>query len=115
MRLGLQGCAAGYAASVLSGCCPSTSTIAQTSQAIDTAVQGAMSQYTIPSVSYALMSCGQIVTAHAFGTAVNLPFFPGGGDLRPVQATPATVYQAASLSKTLAAVASLWIVQHGQL
>ncbi|MGC1107227.1 MAG: serine hydrolase domain-containing protein, partial [Candidatus Acidiferrales bacterium] len=42
-------------------------------------------------------------------------FFPGGGDLRPVQATPATVYQAASLSKTLAAVASLWIVQHGQL
>jgi CubicO group peptidase (beta-lactamase class C family) len=71
--------------------------------AIDARICAAMSAVSLPSVSYALISSGQISTAKAFGVA------------RPnVPASASTLYQAASISKTLAAIGGLAAVQSGQ-
>jgi CubicO group peptidase (beta-lactamase class C family) len=68
--------------------------------AVEAAIKTAMSPGDIPSISYALISCGKVFAANAYGTAS-----PN------VAASSATLYQAASISKTLAAVAGLYAVQ----
>jgi CubicO group peptidase (beta-lactamase class C family) len=68
--------------------------------AVEAAIATAQSQGDIASISYALISCGKIFAANAYGTAS-----PN------VAASSATLYQAASISKTLAAVAGLYAVQ----
>ena len=68
--------------------------------AVEAAIAAARSAYSIPSISYALISCGRIYAANAQGMA------------RPnVAASSATLYQAASISKTLAAVGALYAMQ----
>jgi CubicO group peptidase (beta-lactamase class C family) len=59
-----------------------------------------MAQSGIPSMSYALISCGKVFAANAFGTAS-----PNAS------ATSATLYQAASISKTLVGVGGLAAIE----
>ena len=68
--------------------------------AVEAAIAAAKPASNIPSISYALISCGKVYAANAHGTA------------RPnVAASSATLYQAASISKTLAAVGALYAMQ----
>jgi CubicO group peptidase (beta-lactamase class C family) len=91
-------CAARSAAAAQSLCPPDPGDAGQS--AVEAAIATAMSKCAVPSVSYALISCGRIYAANAFGAA---------GPKAP--ATQATLYQAASISKTLAAVGGLYAVQ----
>jgi CubicO group peptidase (beta-lactamase class C family) len=68
--------------------------------AVEAAIATAMSSGDIPSISYALISCGKVFAANAHGTAS-----PNAA------ASSSTLYQAASISKTLAAVGGLYAVQ----
>jgi CubicO group peptidase (beta-lactamase class C family) len=68
--------------------------------AVEAAITTAMSKSSVPSISYALISCGKVYAANAHGTAS-----PN------VAASSATLYQAASISKTLAAVGALCAMQ----
>jgi CubicO group peptidase (beta-lactamase class C family) len=71
--------------------------------AVEAAIKTALSDGDIPSISYALISCGKVFAANAYGTAS-----PNAA------ASPATLYQAASISKTLAAVGGLCATQSNQ-
>jgi CubicO group peptidase (beta-lactamase class C family) len=62
-------------------------------------LSGALTALAIPSVSMAIIDHDSIVWAHAFGAG----------------ATPSTLFQAASLSKLVTAVAALRLVQEGRL
>jgi CubicO group peptidase (beta-lactamase class C family) len=100
LRLGLQSAAlAASPAMAAPAICPPDPGPAGQS-AIEAAVATAMSQCGVPSISYALISCGKIFAANAHGTAS-----PNAA------ASSATLYQAASISKTLAAVGGLCAVQ----
>ena len=79
-------------------CPPDPGPVAQSD--VEAAISAAMSQCGVASISYALISCGKVYAANAHGTATpNL------------SASSATLYQAASISKTLAAVGGLCAVQ----
>jgi CubicO group peptidase (beta-lactamase class C family) len=68
--------------------------------AVEAAIASALSNCSIPSISYALISCGKLFAANAHGTAS-----PN------VAASSSTLYQAASISKTLAAVGGLCAIR----
>ena len=68
--------------------------------AVEAAIKTAQSQGDIASISYALISCGKVFAANAHGMASP-----------KATASTSTLYQAASISKTLAAVAGLFAVQ----
>ena len=69
-------------------------------EAVEAAIAAAMSQCGVPSISFALISCGKVFAANAYGAA------------SPTAAASAsTLYQAASISKTLAAVGGLCAAQ----
>ena len=89
--LGLQGVAL-CASPAMPAICPPDPGPAGAS-AVEAAIAAAKPASNIPSISYALISCGKVYAANAHGTA------------RPnVAASSSTLYQAASISKTLAAV-----------
>jgi CubicO group peptidase (beta-lactamase class C family) len=101
LRLGLQSaalCASPAIAAPPAICPPDPGSVGQS--AVEAAIKSAMSPGDIPSISYALISCGKVFAANAFGTAS-----PN------VAASSATLYQAASISKTLAAVGGLCAMQ----
>ena len=98
LRLGLQGVAL-CASPAMPAICPPDPGPAGAS-AVEAAIATAMSKSSVPSISYALISCGKVYAANAHGTAS-----PN------VAASSATLYQAASMSKTLAAVGALCAVQ----
>jgi CubicO group peptidase (beta-lactamase class C family) len=99
LRLGLQGAALCASPAMPAICPPDPGPAGQS--AVEAVLRGVMSNSTDPSISYALISCGNRIYADAFGLA------------RPpnVAASPSTLYQAASISKTLAAVGGLCAVQ----
>jgi CubicO group peptidase (beta-lactamase class C family) len=74
--------------------------------AVQEALIEQMSRWGVPSVSYAVVEDGRIAAAQAHGV-----LRAGGAEM----ATPDTLYQAASLSKSVAAAAALVLVQHGDL
>ena len=98
LRLGLQGVAL-CASPAMPAMCPPDPGPAGAS-AVEAAIATAMSKSSVPSISYALISCGKVYAANAHGTAS-----PN------VAASSATLYQAASISKTLAAVGALCAMQ----
>jgi hypothetical protein len=98
LRLGVEG-AALYASPPRAAICPPDPGSAGQS-AVETAIKTALSQGDIASISYALISCGKVFAVNAYGTAS-----PN------VAASSATLYQAASISKTLAAVGGLYAMQ----
>ena len=99
LRLGLQGAALCASPAMPAICPPDPGPAGQS--AVEAVLRGVMSNSNDPSISYALISCGNRIYADAFGLA------------RPpnVAASPSTLYQAASISKTLAAVGGLCAVQ----
>jgi CubicO group peptidase (beta-lactamase class C family) len=100
LSLGLQGAAlcASPAMAAPAICPPDPGPAGQS--AVEAAIAAARSQGDIASISYALISCGRIFAANAHGTA------------NPnMAASSTTLYQAASISKTLAAVGGLYAVQ----
>jgi CubicO group peptidase (beta-lactamase class C family) len=101
LRLGLQGAAlcASPVISATSAICPPDPGSAGQS-AVEAAIAAAMANCSVPSISYALISCGKVFAANAHGTAS-----PNAA------ASSSTLYQAASISKTLAAVGGLCAVQ----
>lgn len=98
LRLGLQS-AALCAGPAMPAICPPDPGPAGVS-AVEAAITTAMSECSVPSISYALISCGKVYAANEDGTAS-----PN------VAASSSTLYQAASISKTLAAVGGLCAVQ----
>ena len=98
LRLGLQS-AALCAGPAMPAICPPDPGPAGVS-AVEAAITTAMSECSVPSISYALISCGKVCVANAHGTAS-----PN------IAASSSTLYQAASISKTLAAVGGLCAVQ----
>jgi CubicO group peptidase (beta-lactamase class C family) len=98
LRLGLQS-AAFCASPAMPALCPPNPDPAVVS-AVEAAIKTAMSQCSVPSISYALISCGKVHAANAHGTAS-----PNAA------ASSTTLYQAASISKTLAAVGGLCAIQ----
>jgi CubicO group peptidase (beta-lactamase class C family) len=101
LRLGLQGaalCASPAMAAAPAICPPDPGPAGQS--AVEAAIKTALSQSDIPSISYALISCGKVFAANAYGTAS-----PNAA------ASSSTLYQAASISKTLAAVGGLCAIQ----
>ena len=101
LRFGLKGAAlcASPATAAAPAICPPDPGPAGVS-AVEAAITTAQSQGDIASISYALISCGKVFAANAYGTAS-----PN------VEASSATLYQAASISKTLGPVAGLYAVQ----
>jgi CubicO group peptidase (beta-lactamase class C family) len=98
LRLGLQSVAL-CASPAMPAICPPDPGPAGVA-AVEAAIAAAMGQSSIPSISYALISCGKVFAANAQGKA------------RPnVAASSSTLYQAASISKTLAAVGGLCAMQ----
>jgi len=86
--------------------CADDNTIADLARMVDARFMQDMAAYRIPSVSYAVMGCERIRVARALGV------------LRVGQnaaATPNTLFQAASISKTIAAVTALRLVEQGRL
>jgi CubicO group peptidase (beta-lactamase class C family) len=73
---------------------------------VETALAEEMDRWGVPSVSYAVVEDGHLVAAQARGVV-------RAGDTE--KATPDTLYQAASLSKSVAAAVALVLVQRGQL
>jgi len=102
LRLSVQGAAlyAGPAIAAAQSICPPDPGPAGAA-AIEAAIATAMSACGVPSISYALISCGKIFAANAHGQASPT-----------VAATSSTLYQAASISKTLAAVGGLYAAQN---
>jgi CubicO group peptidase (beta-lactamase class C family) len=98
LRLGLNG-AALWASPAMPAICPPDPGPAGQS-AVEAAIKAAISQGDISSISYALISCGKVFAADAYGTAS-----PNAA------ASSSTLYQAASISKTLAAVGGLYAIQ----
>jgi CubicO group peptidase (beta-lactamase class C family) len=101
LRLGLQSaalCASPAIAAPPAICPPGPGSVGQS--AVEAAIKTAMSPGDIPSISYALISCGKVFAANAYGTAS-----PNA------TASTSTLYQAASISKTLAAVGGLCAIQ----
>ncbi len=98
LRLGLQGVAL-CASPAMPAICPPDPGPAGAS-AVEAAIAAAKPASNIPSISYALISCGKVYAANAHGTAS-----PN------VAASSSTLYQAASISKTLAAVGALYAMQ----
>jgi CubicO group peptidase (beta-lactamase class C family) len=101
LRLGLQGaalCASPALAATPAICPPDPGPDGQS--AVEAAIKSAMSKCSVPSISYALISCGKVYAANAHGTAS-----PN------VAASSSTLYQAASISKTLAAIGGLCAIQ----
>jgi CubicO group peptidase (beta-lactamase class C family) len=101
LRLGLQSaalCAIPAIAAAPAICPPDPGSAGQS--AVEAAIKTAMAQGDIPSISYALISCGKVFAANAYGTAS-----PNAA------ASSSTLYQAASISKTLAAIGGLYAVQ----
>jgi CubicO group peptidase (beta-lactamase class C family) len=89
-----------------SGPCAEDKTIDEVTRSLDAEFQKGMAQWKVPSVSYAILACGRVRAARALGeTRV------GGGK----EPTVHTLYQAASISKTVAAVTALRLVQAGKL
>jgi CubicO group peptidase (beta-lactamase class C family) len=101
LRLGLQGAAvcASPAMPATPAICPPDPGLAGQS-AVEAAIKTAMSPGNIPSISYALISCGKVFAANAYGMAS-----PNA------TASTSTLYQAASISKTLAAIGGLCAIQ----
>jgi CubicO group peptidase (beta-lactamase class C family) len=101
LRLGLKGAAlcASPATAAAPDICPLDPGSAGQS-AVEAAIKTAQSQGDISSISYALISCGKVFAVNAYGTAS-----PN------VAASSTTLYQAASISKTLAAVGGLYAMQ----
>ncbi len=86
--------------------CADDRAIAGVTQMLDAALLRDMAAYKIPSVSYAVIGCQRIRATRALGV------------LRAGQntaATPNSLFQAASISKTIAAVTALRLVQEGKL
>jgi CubicO group peptidase (beta-lactamase class C family) len=98
LRLGLSGAALAASPAMPAICPPDPGPAGQA--AVEAAIKTAMSNSSIPSISYALISCGKLFAANAYGTAS-----PN------VAASPSTLYQAASISKTLAGVAGLCAIE----
>ena len=98
LRLGLAGAALCAKPAMPAICPPDPGTAGQS--AVEAAIEAAMSQSVIPSISYALISCGKIFAADAYGRASP-----------DAEASSTTLYQAASISKTLAAVGGLCAMQ----
>ncbi|MEO8659657.1 MAG: serine hydrolase domain-containing protein [Bryobacteraceae bacterium] len=73
---------------------------------VEKAVQPAMKAYKVPAVSVAVVNNGQLEWAHAWGVLAV-------GEAKP--ATPETLFQAASISKPVASMALLHLVQAGKL
>ncbi len=73
--------------------------------AIDDFVRGAMQRRHIPGLSLAIIQDGKIIKAKGYGVAEQ------GGE-RPV--TASTLFQAGSISKSVAAVGALRLVEAGQ-
>jgi CubicO group peptidase (beta-lactamase class C family) len=100
LRLALEG-AALAASPAMAGpsiCPPDPGPTGQA--AVEAAIAAAMSQCGVPSISFALISYGKVFAANAYGAA------------SPTAAASAsTLYQAASISKTLAAVGGLCAAQ----
>lgn len=65
-----------------------------------------MEKYNVPGLSIAVIDNYQIVYAKGFGVTA-----PGGSE--PV--TSSTLFQAGSISKTVAAVGAMWLVEQGKL
>jgi CubicO group peptidase (beta-lactamase class C family) len=101
LRLGLQGAALCASPAMPAICPPDPGPAGQS--AVEKAIEAALAapDSNIPSISYALISCGKLFAANAYGTA------------KPpnVAASSSTLYQAASISKTLAAVGGLYAAQ----
>jgi CubicO group peptidase (beta-lactamase class C family) len=98
LRLGLKGAALVASPAMPAICPPDPGPAGQS--AVEAAITAAISQCSIPSISYALISCGKVFAANAYGTAS-----PNAA------ASSTTLYQAASISKTLAAVGGLCATQ----
>jgi CubicO group peptidase (beta-lactamase class C family) len=98
LRLGLQGAALCASPAMPAICPPDPGSAGQS--AVEAAIKTAMSECGVPSISYALISCGKVFAANAYGTAS-----PNAA------ASSSTLYQAASISKTLAAVGGLCATQ----
>src|SRR5262249_23317537 len=98
LRLGLQGAALAASPALPAICPPDPGPAGQA--AVEAAIVTAMSKCGVPSISYALISCGKIFAANAHGYAAPM-----------ATASSATLYQAASISKTLAGVGGLYAVQ----
>jgi CubicO group peptidase (beta-lactamase class C family) len=73
---------------------------------IDELVKAQMREHHIPGLSLAVVSKGAIVKEGGFGTTSNTG---------QVSVTPATLFQAASISKTVAALGALRLVESGKL
>jgi CubicO group peptidase (beta-lactamase class C family) len=98
LRLGLQSAALCAGPAMPAICPPDPGPTGQS--AVEAAIKTAMSGCGVPSISYALISCGKVFAANAHGIAS-----PN------VTASSTTLYQAASISKTLAAVGGLCAIQ----
>jgi CubicO group peptidase (beta-lactamase class C family) len=86
--------------------CAGESTVSNLAQMVDTRLMQDVAAYRIPSVSYAVLGCQGIRVARALGV------LRAGQN---VAATRNTLFQAASISKTVAAVTALRLVQDGKL
>jgi CubicO group peptidase (beta-lactamase class C family) len=73
---------------------------------LDAAITASMKRHHVPAVSVAVIEGGRIAWARAYGQIST-------ADPRPV--TPGTLFQAASISKPIAALAALRLVQEGKL
>jgi len=74
--------------------------------AIELTLRQFMERYNIPGLSVAVIDNYQVVWAKGFGVTA-----PGGSE--PV--TPTTLFQAGSISKPVAAVGAMWLVERGKL
>ena len=98
LRLGLQDVTRCANPAMPAICSPDPGPAGQS--AVEAAIKTAQSQGDIASISYALISCGKVFAANAHGMVSP-----------KATASTSTLYQAASISKTLAAVAGLSAVQ----
>jgi len=73
---------------------------------LDDLIVAQMSQHRITGLSLAVIEGGRIVREKGFG-------FADKGRRIPVE--PATLFQAGSISKSVAAVGALWLVEQGRL
>src|SRR5579859_5846210 len=86
--------------------CANQSAIHDAQLAVEQVFKAGMGDWKIPSAGYAIVDCGRLAAARSFGVL-------RAGTNK--QADTGTLYQAASISKTVAAVAALRLVQEGKL